>query len=31
MMFHGGGWFVHLNAPEEKPRVTWHLLKRVLR
>ena len=31
MMFHGGGWFVHLNAPEEKPRVTWRLLQRVLR
>src|SRR5687767_3809905 len=32
MMFGGGpGWFVHINAPEEKPRVTWGLLRRVLR
>lgn len=32
MMFHGGpGFFVHLNAPDEKPRVTWGLLRRVLR
>jgi ATP-binding cassette subfamily B protein len=31
MMFHGGGgWFAQLNAPEEKPRVTWQLLRRVL-
>jgi ATP-binding cassette subfamily B protein len=25
-----GGWFTLLNAPEEKPRVTWALLRRVL-
>jgi ATP-binding cassette subfamily B protein len=32
MIFHGGpGWFSYLNAPEEKPRVTWALLRRVLR
>jgi ATP-binding cassette subfamily B protein len=31
MMFHGGGFFVHMNAPDEKPRVTWSLLRRVLR
>src|SRR5687768_7136830 len=31
MMFPGGpSFFMHLNAPEEKPRVTWALLRRVL-
>jgi ATP-binding cassette subfamily B protein len=31
MMFHGGGgWFGFMHAPEEKPRVTWRLLRRVL-
>jgi ATP-binding cassette subfamily B protein len=28
---HGGGWFSVLSAPDEKPKVTWELLKRVLR
>ncbi len=28
---HGGGWFGYLRATDEKPRVTWNLLKRVLR
>jgi ATP-binding cassette subfamily B protein len=27
---HGGGWFSVLNAPDEKPKVTWALLRRVL-
>ncbi len=27
---HGGGWFGYLRATDEKPRVTWNLLKRVL-
>jgi ATP-binding cassette subfamily B protein len=30
MGFHGGGWFSVLSAPDEKPKVTWALLKRVL-
>ena len=33
MMFHGGGgggWFSMMRASDEKPRVTWSLLKRVL-
>src|SRR5947209_10943641 len=34
MMFHGGGggggWFMSMRATDEKPRVTWSLLKRVL-
>jgi ATP-binding cassette subfamily B protein len=33
MMFHGGGgggWFMSMRATDEKPRVTWTLLKRVL-
>ena len=30
-MFHGGGgWFRYLDASEQKPRVTWALLRRVL-
>ena len=31
MGMHGGGWFGYLRATDEKPRVTWQLLKRVLR
>ena len=27
----GGGWFGYLRATDEKPKVTWVLLKRVLR
>ncbi len=27
---HGGGWFSVLNAPDERPKVTWALLRRVL-
>ncbi len=30
MGMHGGGWHGYLQATEEKPRVTWDLLKRVL-
>ena len=30
MGFHGGGWGSVLNSPDEKPKVTWGLLKRVL-
>ena len=30
MGMHGGGWGGYLHASEEKPRVTWDLLKRVL-
>ncbi len=32
MMFHGGGagWFSFMRASEERPRVTWALLRRVL-
>src|SRR5438034_9828085 len=33
MMFHGGGgggWFMSMRATDEKPRITWTLLKRVL-
>jgi ATP-binding cassette subfamily B protein len=30
-MMHGRGWGNYLRATEEKPRVTWGLLKRVLR
>ena len=30
MGFHGGGWFRYLGAPEEKPKVTWRLLRRVM-
>ena len=29
MGFHGGGWFRYIGAEEEKPRITWGLLKRV--
>jgi ATP-binding cassette subfamily B protein len=31
MMFHGGGFFFNMGAPEERPKVTWRLLRRVLR
>ena len=27
---HGGGWGISINAPDEKPQVTWSLLKRVM-
>src|SRR4051794_4348462 len=33
MMMHGGGgggWFMSMRATDEKPRVTWTLLRRVL-
>ena len=32
MMFHGGGggWFMSMRATDEKPRITWTLLRRVL-
>ena len=30
MGIHGGGWFSLLNATDEKPKVTWALLRRVL-
>jgi len=33
MMFHGGGgggWFMSMRATDEKPRITWTLLKRVM-
>jgi len=29
MGFHGAGWWSYLSASEEKPRVTWALLRRV--
>jgi ATP-binding cassette, subfamily B, bacterial len=29
-MFHGGGWFSYLRSSDEKPKVTWALLRRVL-
>jgi ATP-binding cassette subfamily B protein len=28
---HGGGWFGYLSSIDEKPKVTWSLLKRVLK
>jgi ATP-binding cassette subfamily B protein len=31
MIFHGSGWWSYISSTGEKPRVTWHLLKRVLR
>jgi ATP-binding cassette subfamily B protein len=31
MGFHGGGWFSYLRSTDEKPQVTWELLKRVMR
>jgi ATP-binding cassette subfamily B protein len=31
MGFHGGGWFSYLRSTDEKPHVTWELLKRVMR
>ena len=30
MGFHGGGWFSYISASQEKPKVTWALLRRVL-
>jgi ATP-binding cassette subfamily B protein len=30
MGFHGGGWWGYLGGTEEKPKVTWALLRRVL-
>jgi ATP-binding cassette subfamily B protein len=30
MGFHGGGWWGYLSASEQKPKVTWALLKRVI-
>ena len=30
MGFHGGGWWSYLSALEQKPKVTWALLRRVL-
>jgi ATP-binding cassette, subfamily B, bacterial len=30
MGFHGGGWWGFVGATEEKPKVTWSLLRRVL-
>ena len=29
MGFHGGGWFGYLGASDQKPKVTWKLLRRV--
>jgi ATP-binding cassette, subfamily B, bacterial len=29
-MFRGGGWWSYISATGERPKVTWHLLKRVL-
>ena len=29
-MMHGGGWFSYISSPDEKPTVTWALLRRVL-
>jgi ATP-binding cassette subfamily B protein len=31
MGMHGGGWWSYLSSTEERPKVTWELLKRVLR
>ena len=31
MAFHGAGWWSYLSASSERPRVTWGLMKRVLR
>jgi ATP-binding cassette subfamily B protein len=30
MGFHGGGWWSYLSAADERPKVTWALLRRVL-
>lgn len=30
MGMHGSGWFSYLRAPDERPRVSWDLLRRVL-
>jgi ATP-binding cassette, subfamily B, bacterial len=29
-MFHGGGWWSYISSPDEKPKVTWSLLRRVM-
>lgn len=31
MGMHGGGWWSYLSSTDERPKVTWSLLKRVLR
>lgn len=31
MKFHGRGWWSYLRTAEEKPKVTWSLMKRVMR
>ncbi len=31
MGMHGGGWWGYLSSPDEKPKVTWALLRRVMR
>ena len=31
MGMHGSGWFTYLRSGDEKPKVTWDLMKRVLR
>jgi len=31
MGFHGGGWWSYVRSGDEKPKVTWGLLKRVMR
>jgi ATP-binding cassette, subfamily B, bacterial len=30
MGFHGSGWWSYLSSPDEKPKVTWPLMQRVL-
>jgi ATP-binding cassette, subfamily B, bacterial len=30
MGFHGGGWWSYISSPDEKPKVTWSLLRRVM-
>ena len=30
-MFHGGGWFRYLSADDQRPRITWVLIRRVFR
>ena len=29
--FHGAGWWSYISSTDEKPKVTWSLLRRVLR
>ena len=31
MGFHGAGWWGYISSTDEKPKVTWSLLSRVLR